>query len=106
MTAFPSQTPDDTGPIAAELRKAAEDRGQAATAFLGRVLTELGRDLQQVQPGDLARDLAAYGRRNPLSFMTLAAVAGFSATRLAPEASGPLAACTETSPDQAERSDG
>ncbi|ETX11438.1 hypothetical protein OCH239_20065 [Roseivivax halodurans JCM 10272] len=92
--------------IASALRKAAEEMrsgspqertfGQIAESLAGASDALRDRDL-----GEIAGDVSAFARRNPIGFLGGAALAGFAATRFAQASSRPRPERGSAHPDEA-----
>ncbi|MBY6067830.1 hypothetical protein KUW17_13825 [Leisingera aquaemixtae] len=70
-------------------------QAQAAQAVAGR-LEDAARQVRSLDLEETVQEVSAFARRNPLLFLSAAALAGFAATRFlkasAPEPAGPAAA--------------
>lgn len=77
---------DTTKASDGSLTEATDARMNSAFNAVGEGLAQLGGQLQSTDPRDVADDLSAYARKNPVAFLAGAALLGFAAMRLAPEA--------------------
>lgn len=78
------------------LGDATDARLNSALNSVGQGIAQLGSDLQSTDPRDVADDISAYARQNPVAFMAGAALLGFAAMRFAPQAAQKLDATADS----------